>query len=161
MCNPDPSPQCQEVTSKTFAELLYTYREYVDSATCPDLDYVETWLRHMADPDSSANECYRMFDEAFDDDLLKGVEVLAREWTKQPSLAPKNQVRCMLRYFFRVLSANYALTHAFRLEGLLWRGDGWKNRLWRIFAAYSLPRLWASVVIGMAAVTSSSAMQKA
>jgi hypothetical protein len=39
-------------------------------------------------------------------------------------------------------------------------GDGWANLLWRIFAAYSMPRLWASVLIGMAAVSGSSAMQE-
>ena len=114
----------------------------------------------MVDHDSSANECYRMFDEPFDDDLLKGVELLATEWTKQPSLATKDEVRCMLRYFFRVLSANYALIHALRIEKLLWHAkDGWANRLWRVFAAYSLPRLWASVLIGMAGITGSTAMQ--
>ncbi len=160
MCNPDPSPECQEVTPKTFADLRKRYRGYIDSATDRDLAYVETWLMHMANPDSSENECYRMFDEAFDDDLLKGVELLATEWTKQPLLAPKDEVRCMLRYFFRVLSANYALIHAFGIEKLLWQAkDGLANRLWRIFAGYSLPRLWASVLIGMAAVTGSSAMQ--
>ena len=33
MCNPDPSAQCQEVTSESFIELMDTYREYVNSAT--------------------------------------------------------------------------------------------------------------------------------
>jgi len=160
MCNADPSPQCQEVTPKTFADLKGRYRGYIDSAIDRDLDYVETWLLHMVDHDSSEYECYRMYEEAFDDDLLKGVELLATEWTKQPALAPRNEVRCMLRCFFRELSANYALAHAFRIEKLLWEAeDGWANLLWRIFAAYSLPRLWASVLIGMAAVTGSSAMQ--
>jgi hypothetical protein len=159
MCNPDPSPQCQEVTEETFTDLRARYRGYVDSATDPV--YVEAWLRYMADPDSSVNECYRMFRETFDDDLLKGVELLAREWRKRTGPAPRNEIRGMLRYFYRLLFANYALVHAFRVERLLWRaGDGWPHLLWRIFAAYSLPRLWASVLIGMAAVTSSTAMQE-
>ena len=115
----------------------------------------------MVDPDSKVNECYRMFDEAFDDDLLKGVELLATEWTTQPGPAPRNEARSMLRYFYRALFANYALAHAFRLERLFWHaGDGWANRLWRIFAAYSLPRLWASVLIGMAGITGSTAIQE-
>jgi hypothetical protein len=160
MCNPDPDAHCQEVTPETFAELRARYRGYVDSQDVQNLVYVETWIRDMVSCGATENECYRMFGEAFDDDLLGGAKLLAAKWTKGPQPASRNIARYMLRFCQRVLFANYAFAHVLCMERLLWRaGDGWANVLWRVFAAYSLPRLWASVLIGMAAVTGSSAMQ--
>ena len=160
MSDPKPDPHCQEVTPETFSELRERYRGYVDSRDVQNLVYVRTWIQDMVRSGTIETECYRMFGEAFDDDLLDGAKLLAEEWIGRNTPVSKNRARYMLRFCQRVLFANYAISHAIRLEPLRWRaGDGLKNLLWRLFAAYSLPRLWASVLIGMAAVTGSSAMQ--
>jgi hypothetical protein len=160
MCDRDSDAQYEKVTPETFARLRTMYCGYVISSTTPDLAYVEAWVRGMVGEHSAVRECYRMFGEAFDDDLLGGVKLLAAEWKTGPQPASRINARYMLRVCQRVLFAKYAFAHALCVERLLWSaGDGWVNVLWRFFAAYSLPRLWASVLIGMAAVTGSSAMQ--
>src|ERR1039458_2513369 len=144
--SPDSSAQFQEVTPETFPDLRARYRGCLDSATDPDLVYVDDWLVEVGSSGSAENECYRMFGEAFDDDLFRGAKLLAAEWTRRLGPASRNnKVRYMLRFYQRVLFANYAITHAFRMERLLCcAGDGWQNLLWRIFAAYSVPRCDAS-----------------
>jgi hypothetical protein len=160
MSDSNPNAHCQEVTPETFAELRARYCGYIDSQDVQNLVYVETWIQDMVSCGTTENECYRMFGEAFDDDLLGGAKLLAEEWMSRNTLVSQIKARYMLRFCQRVLFANYAIFHAIRMETLRWRaGDGLKNLLWRVFAAYSLPRLWASILIGMAAVTGSGAMQ--
>ena len=164
MREPRPAETAPKAFRDDFVERWEAYQKRLDAPkpTEADVDAIEQWLRCMADSSTPENERYRMYGARFDfdGDMLRGLRVLAKKLGKPGSGGPEEEVCYGLRFCQRVLFANYALVHAFQVGRLLHgAGEGRMGPAWRIVAAYSLPRLWASVVIGMAAMSGSSAME--
>lgn len=154
-------PNCNPVV--TLDEFQSEREKYLCGINRKPLDrnVIAPWLRSMVNSRESVSQCYRVLEADLEGDLLKGLTVYAGSLIDEGG-EKRRHAQYVLRFNQRVLFANYAFGHALRMEKLLFRaGDNWKHFLWRVFAAYLMPRLSASILIGFAAVTGSDAMRSA
>jgi hypothetical protein len=145
--NPTPNSDPSKVTPANF---WATYDTCFQRAASPKAKL--NWLLTARKRTTKLNECYRIHAADIDADIVKVAEAIAGS----ESGFNEKAITYYLRQFWRWLMANYAVCEAARVEGLLLGRKDRAGLIWRLLAGYSLPRLWAAVALGYAAVLNSS-----
>jgi hypothetical protein len=110
------------------------------------------WVKVAIHPSTNRlNQCYRMFGRDLDTDIFD----VASELGNVSYLGTSSR-EYYLRLMWRKLMRNYAFWHAVRLEPRM-MPDRWL--WWRLVSGYSLPRLWAALMLGYAVLLGNSGLQ--